>query len=48
MCGGIENHAVKIYFPNPQARLPVRLRSGNVTWVIWGNRKKEAIQFVPF
>lgn len=33
MCDGIEYHGDKIYFPNPQARLPVRLRNGNVTWV---------------
>lgn len=32
MCGGIEYHSDKIYFPNPQARLPALLRSGNVTW----------------
>ena len=47
MCDGIEYHGDKIYFPNPQARLPVRLRNGNVTWVTWGNRKIEANRNFP-
>ena len=47
MCGGIEYHSDKIYFPNPQARLPALLRSGNVTWASWGNRKKEANRDFP-
>jgi hypothetical protein len=42
MCGGIECQSELIYFPNRGARLPVRLHNGNVTWVIWANRKKEA------
>src|SRR5690606_33631165 len=42
MCGGIEYQNQKIYFPRPDARLPVRLRNGNVTWVTWGRRKDEA------
>ncbi|PTN09675.1 hypothetical protein [Nitrosomonas aestuarii] len=44
MCGGIEYQGEKIYFPNPQARLPVRNRSGDVTW---GNRKQEANSNFP-
>lgn len=47
MCGGIDYQGEKIYFPNPEARLPVRLRSGIVTWVTWGNRKKEANRNFP-
>ena len=47
MCGGIEYQNEKIYFPNPQARLPVRLRGGDVTWVTWGNRKQEANSNFP-
>jgi len=47
MCGGIEYHGDKIYFPNPQARLPVRLHSGNVTWFTWDNRKKEVNRNFP-
>lgn len=47
MCGGIEYQSEKVYFPNPQARLPLRLRSGDVTWVTWGNRKQEANKDFP-
>lgn len=43
MCGGIEYQDQKIYFPQPDARLPVMLRHGGVTWIIWGRRKEEAI-----
>jgi hypothetical protein len=31
MCGGIEYQDQKIDFPESDARLPVRLRDGNVT-----------------
>ena len=41
MCGGIEYQDNKIYFPQPNARLPVLLRHGDVTWVTWGKRKNE-------
>jgi len=47
MCGGIEYQSEKIYFPQPGARLPVRLRDGNVTWVTWGRRKDEVIGKFP-
>lgn len=47
MCGGIEYQHNKIYFPQPDARLPVRLRHGGVTWVTWGRREKEAIGIFP-
>ena len=43
MCGGIEYQDQKIYFPQPGACLPVRLRDGHVTWIAWGRRKDEAI-----
>lgn len=33
MCGGIEYPSGLIYLPNRDARLPVRLHNGNVTWV---------------
>jgi len=42
MCGGIEYQDQKIYFPQPDARLPVQLRDGHVTWITWGRRKDEA------
>jgi hypothetical protein len=47
MCGGIEYQGKKIYFPLPGARLPVRLRNGNVAWVTWGRCEKEAIGVFP-
>lgn len=47
MCGGIEYQDQKIFFPQPGARLPVRLRDGNVTWVTWGRREKEAVGKFP-
>ena len=42
MCGGIEYQNQKIYFPQLDARLPVRLRDGHVAWITWGRRKDEA------
>ena len=47
MCGGIEYQDQKIYFPQSDAHLPVRLRDGNVTWITWGRRKDEAIGKFP-
>ncbi len=41
MCGGIEYLNQKIYFPQSDARLPVRLRHGGVTWITWDKRKNE-------
>ena len=38
MCGGIECQGDKVYFPNPEARLPVRTRDGGITWVPLGER----------
>ena len=47
MCGGIQYQDHKIYFPQPDARLPVRLRSGNVTWMIGVTaRRKETGAFL--
>lgn len=47
MCGGIEYQGEKVYFPQSEARLPVRLRNGNVTWITWGRREKEAVGKFP-
>jgi len=46
-CGGIDYQDQKIYFPQPGARLPVRLRDGHVTWITWGRRKDEPIGKFP-
>ena len=42
MCGGIQYQDHKIYFPQPEARLPVNLRNGGITWVVWGRRGGES------
>ena len=47
MCGGIEYQDQKIYFPQLDARLPVRLRDGHVTWITWGRCKDEATGKFP-
>ncbi|HRB97312.1 MAG TPA: hypothetical protein PKY67_06325 [Nitrosomonas sp.] len=47
MCGGIEYQDQKIYFPQPSARLPVRLRDGSVTWIAWRRRKDEVTGKFP-
>lgn len=41
MCGGIQYQDQKIYFPQLNAKLPVRLRHSGVTWIVWGKRKVE-------
>ncbi|HRB45977.1 MAG TPA: hypothetical protein PK439_08300 [Nitrosomonas sp.] len=47
MCGGVQYQDHTIYFPQPDAKLPIRLRGGGVTWVTWGRRQKEAIGKFP-
>jgi putative SOS response-associated peptidase YedK len=51
MCGGVEfkngDKTQRIYFPQPKATLPVRLRSGQLTWLPWGRRESEAIALPP-
>ncbi|MDV6344762.1 hypothetical protein [Nitrosomonas sp. Is37] len=47
MCGGIEFQHQKIYFPQLNARLPIRLRNGGVTWIIWGRRKDQDPECFP-
>lgn len=46
MCGGIEYQGTKVYFPTPEARLPILTRSGSVTWVPWGWRHDMDKSFV--
>ncbi len=46
MCGGVEyqgkhGEMTRIYFPNPAATLPVKLRSGAILWVPWGRRREQ-------
>ena len=37
MCDAIEYQGDDVYFPNPEAKLPVRNRDGSVTWMSWGS-----------
>ncbi|MGI9276394.1 MAG: hypothetical protein ACR2PT_16315 [Endozoicomonas sp.] len=45
MCGGVQfNHdgqTLKIFFPNPKARLPVLTRQGKNVLVPWGRREEQ-------
>jgi len=46
MCGGVYyemgSQEVRLFFPNPQAQLPVLLRSGELTLLPWGRRNNQA------
>lgn len=47
MCGGVQfkhegNNTLKVYFPSPQAVLPVCLKSGGHVLLPWGRREGEA------
>lgn len=45
MCGGVRYHfngrEQTVYFPQPNAMLPVRRRDGSVSLVTWGRREGE-------
>jgi len=45
MCGGVKfkhvNKEMTVYFPNPKAALPIRLKSGDYSLIKWGRRKGE-------
>ncbi|MCG6886968.1 MAG: hypothetical protein LJE74_07155 [Proteobacteria bacterium] len=46
MCGGVYythlGQDVRVYFPNPNARLPARTKSGAVVLLPWGRRRDQA------
>ena len=46
MCGGvyylINGQDIRVYFPNPKAQLPVKVRSGGISALAWGRRHKQA------
>ena len=48
MCGGVlytyEGKDYRVYFPNPGALLPVRMKDGGVSLLPWGRRKEQAGQ----
>ncbi len=45
MSGGVEytwqGKMMRIYFPNPKARLPVRKKDGRIELLTWGRRKAQ-------
>lgn len=45
MCGGVyyshQGQDVRVYFPNPKAQLPVRIRGGGIELLPWGRRKDQ-------
>lgn len=45
MCEGVEyswqGTMMRIYFPNPKARLPVRKKDGHIDLITWGRRKAQ-------
>ena len=45
MCGGViyeyEGKPVRVFFPNPYARLPIMKKGGGITLLPWGRRKDE-------
>jgi len=46
MCGGVyythNGQDVRVYFPNPKALLPVRMRDGGILLLPWGRRRQQA------
>lgn len=44
MCGSvkhtIKNETIRVYFPNPQAKLPILMRGRNISLLPWDVGKK--------
>jgi hypothetical protein len=51
MCGGVyyefEGQEIRVYFPNPKAKLPVIKRDGSVVLMPWGRRKEQRGNLPP-
>lgn len=45
MCGAIQIQENKVFFPHPNAKLPVRRRDGELQWITWGKRREEQCAF---
>jgi len=49
MCGGIQyqykGETVKIYFPNPNAELPILMKNQSIELIGWGRRKEQQGHF---
>ena len=48
MCGGvnyiIKGERLRVFFPNPEARLPILMRDGNTYWIISLGAKKRTVR----
>ena len=46
MCGGvsytIKGESLRVFFPNPAAKLPILMRDGNMSFFPWERRKEQA------
>ena len=51
MCGGVQysvqGKTINIYFPNPKAQLPVRMKDQSIELMPWGRRKNESGHLPP-
>ena len=51
MCGGVEfeheGQAIRCYFPDPNAKLPVKLKNGDSELIAWGQRQQQPGNFPP-
>ncbi|MCU7835733.1 MAG: hypothetical protein KZQ83_10855 [gamma proteobacterium symbiont of Taylorina sp.] len=45
MCGGVKytinKEIIRVYFTNPQAKLPKLMNDGNISLFPWGRRKEQ-------
>jgi len=45
MCGGVfyqmDEQEFRVYFPNPKAMLPVKMKNGEIQRMPWGRRKEQ-------
>ena len=45
MCGGVyytmDGQDIRVYFPNPKALLPVKMKNKNIEVLPWGRRKEQ-------
>jgi hypothetical protein len=46
MCGGVQypyqGKTIKIYFPDPNARLPILMKDQSIEFMPWGRRREQA------
>ena len=37
----VKKETLRVYFPNPNAKLPIVMRDGNISLLPWGRRKEQ-------